>query len=156
MTRSPSAQKLLVFRPWEQDNHEVINIFAKSNRQCRSLKFLDCDWVETIFLAPHHLSMAENTAFSSSGQDIISRPVELDEGELQLTQNLTKAQLAEFYDIDRIVDEILSNHFKRVRHHGLRIYSCRRRDDGSSRSHFNSQMNFCMIPSPSTGCSSGG
>ncbi|EIM84817.1 diphthamide biosynthesis protein [Stereum hirsutum FP-91666 SS1] len=58
--------------------------------------------------------MAENTAFSSSGQDIISRPVELDEGELQLTQNLTKAQLAEFYDIDRIVDEILSNHFKRV------------------------------------------
>lgn len=87
----------------------------------RSLKFLVCDWVETIFLAPHHLSMAENTAFSSSGQDIISRPVEIDEGELQLTQNLTKAQLAEFYDIDRIVGEILSNDFKRVRHYGLRI-----------------------------------
>ena len=59
--------------------------------------------------------MAENTAFSSSGEDAITRPVELDSNEVALARNLSKEEFAAFYELDRIASEINSGGFKRVR-----------------------------------------
>ncbi|KAI0052230.1 diphthamide biosynthesis protein [Auriscalpium vulgare] len=57
--------------------------------------------------------MAENTAFSSSGEDAISRPVILDSQEARPT-TMSPAEFAEYYEIDRTVQEIISGQFKRI------------------------------------------
>ncbi|KAI0077998.1 diphthamide biosynthesis protein [Panus rudis PR-1116 ss-1] len=56
--------------------------------------------------------MAENTAFAASGEDAITRTIEVQpEGP---SDNLSEESLAAFYDIDRTVDEIERGDFKRI------------------------------------------
>ncbi|KAJ3475610.1 hypothetical protein NLI96_g11724 [Meripilus lineatus] len=71
--------------------------------------------------------MAENTAFSSSGEDIISKAIDVDQ---EGPQNLSNEELIEYYDIDRTVQEITGSDFKRIAlqfpdellHHSVPVY----------------------------------
>ena len=56
--------------------------------------------------------MAEVTTFSSSGADVISRSIELEE---EVPSVLSPEELEEVYDIARTVDEIEKGDYKRVR-----------------------------------------
>ncbi|KAA1470859.1 diphthamide biosynthesis protein [Dentipellis sp. KUC8613] len=58
--------------------------------------------------------MAENTAFASSGEDAIARPISLDEEEVQSTTNLSPKEFLEHYEIDRTAEAIRSSGFKRI------------------------------------------
>ena len=55
--------------------------------------------------------MDEAATFSSSGADVITRPIELEE---QVPDILSSDQLEETYDIARTVDEIEKGDYKRV------------------------------------------
>ncbi|KAJ3519511.1 hypothetical protein NM688_g9292 [Phlebia brevispora] len=55
------------------------------------------------------MTMAENTAFSSSGEDAISRTIEVQQEGVPIEQNFE-----DFYDIDRTVQEILKGDYKRI------------------------------------------
>lgn len=59
--------------------------------------------------------MAENNAFSSSGEDAITRAVEIDENEVAPARDLSPEEFAAFYELDRVASEIESGGFKRVR-----------------------------------------
>jgi diphthamide biosynthesis protein 2 len=56
--------------------------------------------------------MIESTAFASSGEEVITRPidVELDRS----TANLSYDEFTDYYEIDRTVDEIIRGDYKRV------------------------------------------
>jgi len=56
--------------------------------------------------------MIESTAFASSGEDVISRSidVELDRS----AANLSQDEFADYYEIDRTVEEIVRGDYKRV------------------------------------------
>ncbi|VDB98256.1 unnamed protein product [Peniophora sp. CBMAI 1063] len=58
--------------------------------------------------------MAENTAFSSSGEDAMTRPVELNETEVAPARDLSPEEFAAFYELDRVASEINSGGFKRT------------------------------------------
>ncbi len=53
--------------------------------------------------------MAENTAFSSSGEDVINRTITIEEG-----HDLLQEEFEDYYDIDRTVEEIVKGGYKRV------------------------------------------
>ncbi len=55
--------------------------------------------------------MAENTAFSSSGEEVISRAIEMHKDG---PQDLPYQELLEYCDIDRTAREITEGDFKRV------------------------------------------
>lgn len=56
--------------------------------------------------------MAENTAFSSSGEDVISRRIELhQDGHSEMSHE----DLLAHYDIYRTVEEVVQGDYKRVR-----------------------------------------
>ena len=59
--------------------------------------------------------MAENTAFSSSGEDAVTRPVELNETEVAPARDLSTEEFVAFYELERVASEINSGGFKRVR-----------------------------------------
>ena len=59
--------------------------------------------------------MAENTAFSSPGEDAIARPVEINETEVAPARDLSPEEFAAFYGLERVAAEISSGGFKRVR-----------------------------------------
>ena len=59
--------------------------------------------------------MAENTAFSSSGEDVITRPVELNETEVAPARDLSTEEFGAFYELERVASEINLGGFKRVR-----------------------------------------
>lgn len=61
---------------------------------------------------PFH--MAENTAFSSSGSDIISQTIHIEEQDAR-PKDLSEEDLPVYYEIDRTVHEILKGDYKRVR-----------------------------------------
>ncbi|THH16089.1 hypothetical protein EW146_g4501 [Bondarzewia mesenterica] len=58
--------------------------------------------------------MTENVAFSSSGEEVISRSVVFDPAEEQSTETLSPTQFAEYYEIHRTSEEIVSGNFKRI------------------------------------------
>ncbi|KAI0315496.1 putative diphthamide synthesis protein-domain-containing protein [Amylostereum chailletii] len=58
--------------------------------------------------------MAENTAFSSSGEDVISRPVQLDTTEIEPAQNLSPSEFLEYYEIKRTAQEIVAEEWTRI------------------------------------------
>lgn len=59
--------------------------------------------------------MAESTAFSSSGSDIIAQTIELEEHDAR-PKYLTEEDLPDYYELERTVDEILKkDYYKRVR-----------------------------------------
>ncbi|PSR77737.1 hypothetical protein PHLCEN_2v7721 [Hermanssonia centrifuga] len=53
--------------------------------------------------------MAENTAFSSSGEDVINRTITIEEG-----HDLLQEEFEDYYDIDRTVEEIVKGGYKRI------------------------------------------
>ena len=54
--------------------------------------------------------MAENTAFSTSGEDVIARGIDVNQEEVPVGQDLD-----EYYDIERTVGAIEEGDYKRVR-----------------------------------------
>ena len=54
--------------------------------------------------------MAENTAFSSSGEEVIARTIEVDQEDVPREESLEA-----YYDIERTVQEISKGDYKRVR-----------------------------------------
>ena len=61
--------------------------------------------------------MTESHPFSSSGEEAISRPVVLDSSEVQVAGHIPKSELAEYYEINRTSEEIISGDYKRVGEH---------------------------------------
>jgi len=59
--------------------------------------------------------MAENTLFSSSGEEAIHRPVVINADELALARSLSPENFEEFYEIERTAEEISEGGYKRVR-----------------------------------------
>ena len=53
--------------------------------------------------------MAENTAFSSSGEEVIARPIEVEQEGVPLDEDFDA-----YYEIDRTVDQISKGDYKRV------------------------------------------
>ena len=53
--------------------------------------------------------MAENTAFSSAGDDAISRTIEVEQEAVPVTEDFD-----DFYAIDRTAEEISNGDYKRV------------------------------------------
>lgn len=58
--------------------------------------------------------MSESHPFSSSGEEAISRPVVLDSSEVQAAGHIPKSELAEYYEINRTSEEIISGDYKRI------------------------------------------
>ncbi|PCH34780.1 diphthamide biosynthesis protein [Wolfiporia cocos MD-104 SS10] len=56
--------------------------------------------------------MADTTAFAASGEDVITRTIQLEED--AVPQELTASKLLEYYDIDRTAKEIVSGDYKRI------------------------------------------
>lgn len=58
--------------------------------------------------------MAENAGFSSSGSDIISQTIHIEEHDAR-PKDLLEEDFPNYYEFDRTVDEILKGDYKRVR-----------------------------------------
>jgi hypothetical protein len=92
----------------------------------------------------HHQSMAENTTFSSSGAEVISRPVEVTTDDT--ADSLTVEEFEAYYDIDRTVSKIVEGDYKRVR--SVIRLSFTSPPSNWDRLHYNSLMSSCMIRHP--------
>lgn len=65
--------------------------------------------------------MAESTAFSASGEEVISRKIEV-EAEV-LPQDLSQHDFEEYFEIERTAQEVVKHDYKRVRpFHSILIY----------------------------------
>lgn len=57
-------------------------------------------------------AMAENTAFSAAGEDVITRKIEIEKE--NLADKLSPEEFEEHYDIERTTKEIIEGDYKRV------------------------------------------
>jgi hypothetical protein len=59
-------------------------------------------------LSPLIMSAEQTTSFSSTGDDVIARTIEIDQGHTRA------GDLDDFYEIQRTADEIVAGDYKRV------------------------------------------